>query len=112
MEVKEEAQIKLEKIKETRLAELYNLKNMIEQAKGNNNYQSYEQNSNIDYSNNDADNAFGSETKSYTKSLSTGVGRAMTDNTRQSGFSSALMLGIISFIFEALFLALAIFIYM
>lgn len=59
----------------------------------------------------DNGNPKGNRQRGNQKTLSTNVGRAMNNYDHQGGFSSALMLGIISFMFEALFLALAIFIY-
>lgn len=61
----------------------------------------------LDEKDNNESNSVSSQGKSFTKA--TAAGRAMSDQER--GYTSAIMLGIMSFIIELAFLAIAFFMY-
>lgn len=91
-----------------RKAQLQQLKQQIEEATGRNNIFPVYQHLNEDLITNGSQNDYGSteagndKGNSFTKA--TPVGRAMTD--REQGYVNALMLGVISFVVEILFLAI------
>lgn len=98
--------------KEERITELNRLKEM--QAILTGMKESFDNNMNNRNDNSSLDDGVAKTTNrqsSNTKTLSTPAGRAMSNYYQQNGFASAFMLGIISFIFEILFLGLSLFIY-